>query len=68
MLRFSKVDSLLYGLNAPPFVGQVKRLENQREGGVVAAHPLNGGLEVEEAALLKAKSTDERQSGSRNSN
>ena len=51
----SKVDSLLDGLNAPPLVGQVERLENQGERSVVAAHPLDRGLEVQETALLDGR-------------
>ena len=56
----SEVDRLLDGLEAPPLVGQVERLEDERERSVVAADALDGRLEVKEAALLKATTTLER--------
>lgn len=47
-------DSFLDGVEAPPLVGQVEGLEDQREGRVVTAHALHGSLQRQEAMFLKS--------------
>ena len=51
----SEVDRFLDGLQAAPLIRQVERLEYVGEGSVMAAHPLNRGLQVQEAVLLQNK-------------
>jgi hypothetical protein len=46
-------DSFLDGVEAPPLVGQVEGLEDQREGRVVTANALHGSLQRQEAMFLK---------------
>jgi hypothetical protein len=40
-------------VEAPPLIGQVEGLEDQREGRVVTAHALHGSLQRQEAMFLK---------------
>lgn len=51
----SVVDHLLDGIEALPLVWDVEGFEDVGEGRVVATHPADGSLQVEETLLLRRR-------------